>query len=57
MMILYKAMIIGNLVKNQFLIARNWPLGAARSMLLRVMTFGLVKLYQKVGGDLDELGG
>ncbi|MBQ3431119.1 ABC transporter permease [Candidatus Saccharibacteria bacterium] len=52
-----KAMIIGNLVKNQFLIARNWPLGAALSILLLVMTFGLVKLYQKVGGDLDELGG
>ena len=52
-----KAMIIGNLIKNQFLTARNWPLGAALSILLLIMTFGLVKLYEKIGGDLDELGG
>lgn len=52
-----KAMIIGNLVKNQFLTARNWPLGAALSILLLLMTFALVKVYQKIGGDLDELGG
>ncbi len=52
-----KAMIIGNLIKNQFLTARNWPLGAALSVVLLLMTFGLVKIYQKIGGDLDELGG
>ena len=52
-----KAMIIGNLIKNQFLTARNWPLGAALSIVLLVMTFGLVKLYEKIGGNLDELGG
>ncbi|MBQ6130195.1 ABC transporter permease [Candidatus Saccharibacteria bacterium] len=52
-----KAMIIGNLIKNQFLTARNWPLGAALSILLLILTFGLVKLYEKIGGDLDELGG
>lgn len=52
-----KAMIIGNLIKNQFLTARNWPLGAALSIILLVVTFGLVKLYQKVGGNMDELGG
>jgi len=51
-----KAMIIGNLIKNQFLTARNWPLGAALSIFLLVITFGLVKLYEKIGGDLDELG-
>lgn len=52
-----KAMIIGNLIKNQFLTARNWPLGAAFSILLLVLTFLLVKLYRKIGGNLDELGG
>ena len=52
-----KAMIIGNLIKNQFLTARNWPLGAALSILLLVITFLLVKLYKKIGGNLDELGG
>ncbi len=52
-----KAMIIGNLIKNQFLTARNWPLGAAFSILLLLFTFVLVKIYQKIGGNLDELGG
>lgn len=52
-----KAMIIGNLIKNQFLTARNWPLGAAISILLLGLTFILVKLYEKAGGSLDELGG
>ena len=52
-----KAMIIGNLIKNQFLTARNWPLGAAFSIVLLLFTFVLVKIYQKIGGNLDELGG
>lgn len=52
-----KAMIIGNLIKNQFLTARNWPLGAAFSIVLLGLTFILVKLYKKIGGNLDELGG
>ena len=52
-----RAMIIGNLIKNQFLTARNWPLGAAFSIILLVLTFALVKLYKKIGGNLDELGG
>ncbi len=52
-----KAMIIGNLIKNQFLTARNWPLGAALSIALLAITLLLVKLYQKSGGNLDELGG
>ena len=51
-----KVMIIGNLIKNQFLTARNWPLGAALSVFLLAITLGLVKVYQKLGGDLDELG-
>ncbi len=52
-----KAMIIGNLIKNQFLTARNWPLGAALSIVLLLITFVLVRLYRKIGGNLDELGG
>lgn len=51
-----KVMIIGNLIKNQFLTARNWPLGAAISILLLILTFGLVKIYRKLGGNMDELG-
>ena len=52
-----KAMIIGNLIKNQFLTARNWPLGAALSIILLLFTFILVRIYRKIGGSLDELGG
>ena len=52
-----KVMIIGNLIKNQFLTARNWPFGSAISIFLIVVTFVLVKFYQKLGGKLDDLGG
>ncbi len=52
-----KVMIIGNLIKNQFLTARNWPFGAALSVFLLLLTFGLLKIYKKIGGRLDELGG
>lgn len=52
-----KAMIIGNLIKNQFLTARNWPFGAAISIFLILVTFGLVQIYKKLGGQLDDLGG
>ena len=52
-----KVMIIGNLIKNQFLTARNWPFGSAISIFLIVITFFLVKIYQKLGGKLEDLGG
>ena len=52
-----KAMIIGNLIKNQFLTARNWPFGSAISIFLILVTLLLVRIYQKFGGDLDDLGG
>lgn len=52
-----KEMIVGNIIKNQFLTARNWPLGSAISIFLIIMTFVLVKIYQKHGGKLDDLGG
>ena len=52
-----KTMIIGNLIKNQFLQARNWPFGSAISIFLIIVTFLLVKLYQRVGGKMDDLGG
>lgn len=44
-----KSILIGNLIKNQFLSARNWPLGAALSMLLILLTIILMKLYSKIG--------
>lgn len=52
-----KLMILGNLIKNQFLTARNWPFGAAISMILLIITFALVFVYKKAGGKMDDLGG
>jgi spermidine/putrescine transport system permease protein len=46
-------MYIGNLIKNQFLSARNWPLGAALSIFLIILTLVLLKLYTKVGSIED----
>ncbi len=47
---------IGNLIERQFKSANNWPLGAALSIILIVVTLILVKIYQKLGGDMDSLG-
>lgn len=52
-----KIMIIGNLIKNQFLTARNWPFGSSLSIFLIIITFGLVMIYKRIGGKLDDLGG
>ena len=52
-----KLMLIGNLIKNQFYTARNWPFGSAISILLVIMTFILIKIYKKTGGSMDDLGG
>ena len=49
-----KTMYIGNLIKNQFMSARNWPLGAALSILLIAVTLILMKLYTRVG-SLDDM--
>lgn len=48
--------VIGNLIERQFQSGNNWPLGAALSIILIVITLILVKLYQKLGGDMDALG-
>lgn len=47
---------IGNLIERQFQSGNNWPLGAALSIVLIVITLILVKIYQKLGGDMDSLG-
>ena len=45
---------LGNMIQNQFLVARNWPLGAAFSVLLIIFTLIILKLYSKIG-SLDDL--
>lgn len=48
--------VIGNLIERQFQSGNNWPLGAALSIILIAITLLLVKVYQKMGGDMDSLG-
>ena len=48
--------VIGNLIERQFQSGNNWPLGAALSIILILITLILVKCYQKMGGDMDSLG-
>jgi spermidine/putrescine transport system permease protein len=47
---------IGNVIESQFRRGNNWPLGAALSVVLILVTLLLVKIYQKSGGDIESLG-
>ncbi len=49
-------LMIGNLIYRQFTISRNWPFGAALSMVLALIIFLMLLLYTRFGGDLDDLG-
>lgn len=40
-----KVLMIGNLIEQQFLSARNWPFGAALSMVVMATILGLLLLY------------
>lgn len=40
-----KSMLIGNFIKNQFLVARDWPLGAAASSILTLLLVLLIVAY------------
>lgn len=37
--------VMGNFIKNQFLTARNWPAGAAASVLLTLLMLGMLAYY------------
>lgn len=45
-----KTVMIGNLVQNQFTTSRDWPFGAAISLLL----MGMVLLLMRALGDKGE---
>jgi len=51
-----KIMILGSLIKNQFLTARNWPFGAAISVFLLIITGLIIGVYRKLGGKMEDLG-
>ena len=46
-----KTMMIGNLIQNQFLKARNWPFGSALSMLMMVLVLVPLLIYFHVSEE------
>ena len=59
-----KGMLLGNFIKNQFLVANNWPLGASGSMVMTLFMIALIVLYKwsvkrtaKSDEDEDNAGG
>lgn len=47
--------LIGNLIATQFGAGNNWPLGAALSIGLIVLTLVLVGIYRSGGGKMEDL--
>lgn len=50
-----KIVLISNLIKNQFLSARNWPFGSAVSVILIIIMFIMIWAYSKLGGNKDKM--
>jgi spermidine/putrescine transport system permease protein len=50
-----RSALVGNLVQQQFLAARNWPFGAAASMVLMALTLLATLIYTRVSGFGEEL--
>jgi spermidine/putrescine transport system permease protein len=50
-----KTILVGNVIRNQFLTARDWPFGAAASMLLLVLTMIFTLFYTRRAGFGEEL--
>jgi len=50
-----KTVLVGNLIRNQFLTARDWPFGAAASMLLLLLTLVFTLFYTRKAGFGEEL--
>jgi len=51
-----KTVLVGNLIRNQFLVSRDWPFGAAASMLLMILTLAFTLYYtRKAGFGGEEL--
>jgi len=49
-----KVMLMSNLVKNQFLTARDWPFGSAISVVLMVVMIILIFYYTKFNGNKNK---
>jgi spermidine/putrescine transport system permease protein len=52
-----KNLLLGNLIKNQFLVVRDWPFGSALSVSLIIMMFLLLWLYSRANQRILRKGG
>ncbi len=50
-----KFMLVGNLIKNQLLVARDWPFGAALSVVMMLLTSLIIWAYRRISysGQLE----
>ena len=51
-----KTLLLGNLIKNELMQARNWPMGATLSIAMLLFTFAFIGIYKRVTGE-KTLGG
>lgn len=49
-----KVVLMSNLIKNQFLTARDWPFGSAISVVMVILMTVTIALYIKQGGKIDK---
>lgn len=52
-----KNLLLGNIIKNQFLVVRDWPFGAAFSVALIAIMAGLLWLYFLANRRINRQGG
>lgn len=50
-----RTVLVGNLIRNQYLVARDWPFGSAASMVLMVLTLAVTLVYTHFFGFGEEL--
>lgn len=49
-----KVVLMSNVIKNQFLTARDWPFGSAISVILMIVMVIVIFYYTKLGGDTKK---
>lgn len=50
-----RVMLVGNLIKNQFLVSRDWPFGAALSIVMMIVSLLLIGIYIKIVGKKSDM--
>ena len=49
-----KVLLVGNVIKSEFLVSRNWPFGAAISIGLTILMALLIFVYYKANKLLNK---